>query len=87
MTGKRMQALDYNVPGGKLNRGMAVADVYRAIKEGQVTLHTEKCDVCCHLLITCQYSEIPLSGFCNGNFALSGPLAGQRTLFLVRSVL
>ena len=28
-----MQMLDYNVPGGKLNRGMAVADVLRAVKE------------------------------------------------------
>lgn len=27
--------LDYNVPGGKLNRGLAVADVLHAIKEGQ----------------------------------------------------
>eukprot|EP01026_Neomeris_dumetosa_P008444 TRINITY_DN126_c0_g1_i2.p1 TRINITY_DN126_c0_g1~~TRINITY_DN126_c0_g1_i2.p1 ORF type:complete len:398 (-),score=48.34 TRINITY_DN126_c0_g1_i2:195-1286(-) len=26
------KALDYNVPGGKLNRGMAVLDVYQAIK-------------------------------------------------------
>lgn len=24
--------LDYNVPGGKLNRGMAVLDVLRALK-------------------------------------------------------
>ena len=30
------QMLDYNVPGGKLNRGMAVADVLTAVKEGQV---------------------------------------------------
>lgn len=28
--------LDYNVPGGKLNRGMAVLDVLRALKLDQV---------------------------------------------------
>ena len=28
--------LDYNVPGGKLNRGMAVADVLAAVKSNQV---------------------------------------------------
>lgn len=36
-----MQMLDYNVPGGKLNRGMAVLDVLRALKgEGQVPCAT-----------------------------------------------
>lgn len=29
--------LDYNVPGGKLNRGMAVADVLKAVKETEVS--------------------------------------------------
>lgn len=28
--------LDYNVPGGKLNRGMAVYDVLASLKEGEV---------------------------------------------------
>ncbi|KAK9844175.1 hypothetical protein WJX81_007024 [Elliptochloris bilobata] len=32
---KRM--LDYNVPGGKLNRGLAVADILRVFKHGEVT--------------------------------------------------
>lgn len=32
-----LQALDYNVPGGKFNRGMAVADVYQALREGKVS--------------------------------------------------
>lgn len=27
-----MQMLNYNVPGGKLNRGMAVADVLSALR-------------------------------------------------------
>jgi len=27
--------LDYNVPGGKLNRGLSVIDSYRLLKEGQ----------------------------------------------------
>jgi len=31
-----MQVLDYNVPGGKLNRGMAVFDVLEAIKGADV---------------------------------------------------
>ena len=31
-----MQMLDYNVPGGKLNRGMAVLDVLRALKHPAV---------------------------------------------------
>ena len=30
------QMLDYNVPGGKLNRGMAVADILRVFKKGEV---------------------------------------------------
>ena len=30
------QMLNYNVPHGKLNRGMAVLDVYRSLKKGQV---------------------------------------------------
>ena len=30
------QMLDYNVPGGKLNRGMAVLDVLRALKHPAV---------------------------------------------------
>jgi ATP-dependent protease ClpP protease subunit len=30
--------LDYNVPGGKLNRGMAVLDVLQALKGDQVRL-------------------------------------------------
>ena len=38
----KSQALDYNVPGGKLNRGMAVADVYRAIKAGEVSPFIQK---------------------------------------------
>lgn len=29
--------LDYTVPGGKLNRGMAVLDVLLALKDGNVT--------------------------------------------------
>lgn len=29
--------LDYNVPGGKLNRGMAVLDVLMALKQGKVS--------------------------------------------------
>ncbi len=28
--------LDYNVPGGKLNRGMAVADILKVFKKGEV---------------------------------------------------
>ena len=32
-----MQMLDYNVPGGKLNRGMAVLDVVKALR-GKVCL-------------------------------------------------
>ena len=32
------QNLDYNVPGGKLNRGMAVYDVLAAIKGKQVRM-------------------------------------------------
>ena len=32
-----MQMLDYNVPGGKLNRGMAVLDVIKALR-GKVCL-------------------------------------------------
>lgn len=32
-----MQMLDYNVPGGKLNRGMAVADVLQAIYGSKVS--------------------------------------------------
>ena len=27
--------LDYDVPGGKLNRGLSVIDSYRLLKEGQ----------------------------------------------------
>ena len=30
------QMLDYNVPGGKLNRGMAVYDALKAIRGSQV---------------------------------------------------
>jgi ATP-dependent protease ClpP protease subunit len=30
------QMLDYNVPGGKLNRGMAVADILKVFKKGEV---------------------------------------------------
>ena len=30
------QMLDYNVPGGKLNRGMAVLDALRALKGDEV---------------------------------------------------
>ena len=30
--------LDFNVPGGKLNRGMAVLDVLKAIKGTEVEL-------------------------------------------------
>ncbi len=32
-----MQMLNYNVPHGKLNRGMAVLDVYRSLKKGQAS--------------------------------------------------
>jgi hypothetical protein len=32
-----LQTLDYNVPGGKLNRGMAVLDVLRALKGDQAS--------------------------------------------------
>ena len=28
--------LDYNVPGGKLNRGVAVADISKVFKKGEV---------------------------------------------------
>ena len=31
-----LQMLEFNVPGGKLNRGMAVLDVLRAIKGSEV---------------------------------------------------
>ena len=31
--------LDYNVPGGKLNRGLAVADVLSVLQDGQVVPH------------------------------------------------
>jgi farnesyl diphosphate synthase len=31
-----VQMLDYNVPGGKLNRGMAVYDVLASIKGAEV---------------------------------------------------
>lgn len=34
--------MDYNVPGGKLNRGMAVYDVLAAIKDSQVQRHLAK---------------------------------------------
>ncbi len=34
----RLQMLDYNVPGGKLNRGMAVYDVLAAIKGDKASL-------------------------------------------------
>lgn len=39
-----LQTLDYNVPGGKLNRGMAVLDVLRALKGDQVSYprHSER---------------------------------------------
>lgn len=30
------QMLDYNVPGGNLNRGMAVADILKVFKKGEV---------------------------------------------------
>ncbi|KAK9807629.1 hypothetical protein WJX72_004700 [[Myrmecia] bisecta] len=33
--------LDYNVPGGKLNRGMAVVDVLRSLKNGQALTEDE----------------------------------------------
>lgn len=33
-----VQVMDYNVPGGKLNRGMAVYDVVSAIKGADVSL-------------------------------------------------
>jgi len=45
-SGKSTQMLDYNVPGGKLNRGLAVADVLHAIKEGQVG---SLCYIFCHI--------------------------------------
>jgi ATP-dependent protease ClpP protease subunit len=32
------QMLDYNVPGGKLNRGMAVYDVLVSIKGAEVSI-------------------------------------------------
>jgi hypothetical protein len=35
-----MQMLDFNVPGGKLNRGLAVADLLLILKDGQVHAHT-----------------------------------------------
>jgi ATP-dependent protease ClpP protease subunit len=34
------QMLDYNVPGGKLNRGMAVYDVLVSIKGAEVSSST-----------------------------------------------
>ena len=51
--------LDYNVPGGKLNRGMAVADILRVFKKGEVgpcstgmlcnrlSVHHTHCSGCC----------------------------------------
>eukprot|EP00983_Pelagomonas_calceolata_P025895 812399-Pelagomonas_calceolata.AAC.3 len=36
-----MQVLDYNVPGGKLNRGMAVYDVLEAIKGPESDINLE----------------------------------------------
>ena len=37
-----LQMLDYNVPGGKLNRGMAVLDVLAALKQPEVRLRIGK---------------------------------------------
>ena len=56
-----MQALDYNVPGGKLNRGMAVADVLRAIKEGQVSCRFAKL----FLLLRCRLSSFTCKAKCD----------------------
>ena len=42
-----MQMLDYNVPGGKLNRGMAVLDVVKALR-GKVCLW-QPCFICAGL--------------------------------------
>lgn len=36
LTSATSQMLDYNVPGGKLNRGMAVFDVLKAVKGTKV---------------------------------------------------
>jgi hypothetical protein len=36
------QVMDYNVPGGKLNRGMAVYDVLAAIKGQDVSMTLAK---------------------------------------------
>ena len=36
--------LDFNVPGGKLNRGMAVLDVLKAIKGTEVELALREVD-------------------------------------------
>ena len=43
-----MQMLDYNVPGGKLNRGMAVLDVVKALR-GKVCLLAVLCCLCCSI--------------------------------------
>lgn len=37
-----MQMLEFNVPGGKLNRGMAVLDVLKALQGTEVSLHSDK---------------------------------------------
>ena len=43
-----MQMLDYNVPGGKLNRGMAVLDVVKALR-GKVCLLPVMFCLCCSI--------------------------------------
>lgn len=43
------QMLDYNVPGGKLNRGMAVYDVLAAIKGAEVRTGRP---ISCHLIVS-----------------------------------
>ena len=43
-----MQMLDYNVPGGKLNRGMAVLDVVKALR-GKVCLLAVVSWLCCSI--------------------------------------
>ena len=55
--------LDYNVPGGKLNRGMAVADVLSAIKEGEVCYQNLQMQCCplqpiCHRTLYTKVDEL-----------------------------
>ena len=41
-----LQMLEFNVPGGKLNRGMAVLDVLKALQGTEVVLHSPTLQNC-----------------------------------------